>query len=200
MHGFDLLLFYVEQLSYVGVTAALIVGGYILPIPEEAILILLGYFLRAGAFMPIPLFLVALLGVTLHDNALYVLARRGSKYTSFVLEKMRQSPFLRTQLLDEAHIWKALVLFRFVPYLRIGGPILAGSMHMPWKKFFVINILVLGVYVFVTLSIGYLFHGALELVLQRVSEIEHVVVLVLFSITGLIVAWYMSHVFGFFKR
>jgi membrane-associated protein len=200
MFSIETLLLYVGSLSYVGVVVALIIGGYILPIPEEAILILLGYFVRAEVFHPTPLFIAALMGVMVHDHALYILARRGSRYTTWVIATFEESPFLRRHMLDDLKLWKVLTMFRFVPYLRLAGPILAGSTKMPWKKFFLINTPVLVVYVSFTLGVGFIFHRALETILTKVSEAEHITIVVLLGITAFMLGWYLKHVFGFVKK
>ena len=62
-------------LPYPGLFVAIILGSLGLPLPEEAMLLLCGYFISRGAILPAPGILVVFTAVLASDSIIFILGR-----------------------------------------------------------------------------------------------------------------------------
>ena len=114
-------------------------------LPGDSLLFTAGLFARTGhlnlSYVLILLFIAAVLG----DNVNYWIGRSlGLKV--FTL-KIKDKPIVKKEYLDKTHGFfekygtKAIIMARFVPFVRTFAPFAAGIAEMKYKKFFSFDVL-----------------------------------------------------------
>jgi membrane-associated protein len=157
-------------------------GLVIMPfLPGDSLLFLAGFFARAGylnmTFLIILLFIAAVLG----DNVNYWIGRKiGLKMFNL---KIRGKLLVKQEYLDKTHVFfekhgtKAIILARFVPFIRTFAPFAAGVGKMDYKKFFLFDILGGFLWVAGLSTAGYLL-GQIEFIKNHVDLVCLGIVLV----------------------
>ncbi len=114
-------------------------------LPGDSLLFTAGLFARTGhlnmSYLLILLFIAAVLG----DNSNYWIGRKiGLK---IFLLKLKGKPIVKQEYLDKTHAFyekhgtKAIIMARFVPFIRTFAPFAAGVAEMNYKKFFLFDVL-----------------------------------------------------------
>ncbi len=174
----------VSGLSYVGVFGLSLIANIFVPVPEEVFLLALGYLLAEGFFHPALIVVIVICGFMISDTALYFFARKGNKF----LIKMRDKFLSNIGFTDgntlSKHMTKIIFFSRFMVQFRFLGPVLAGSYHVPYKRFFAVNLVALGVYVPLVILLGDYFHGRLERVFAGIGVARNII----FAVVGVVVA------------
>ena len=176
-------LLFVNNFSYLGIFLFLAIIA-ILPIPEEIILLLIGYFAGFGFADLNPILLSGTLGVLVGDNLLFFLSRHSSQYVNKYKKKLAPKIFTKYEKLMHDHIGKSIFLLRFIMGLRFLGPILAGSSKVKWIKFLFFNSLAVVIFAPFFIYMGYYFNTALSLVIKKLFFIKHfilIIILILFT-------------------
>lgn len=172
-------------LSYGGIWLVSFLSNVVIPIPEEIILLALGYLSGTGAVngvIVIPLVISALL---INDIVIFKLSRRGSKITTYLYTR-----FFEKRVKKKGELWlnmniKRIIFFsRFLMQLRFIGPFLAGSRKIPQKDFIITDLLALIVYVPLYVGLGWYFHSRVLLIIKDVGIAKNIVLL----IVGVIIA------------
>lgn len=166
-------------LSYGGIWIVSFLSNVVIPIPEEIVLLALGYLSGTGAingFVVIPLIISALLA---NDIVLYSLAKRGSKITTYLYNR-----FFAKRLEKKGDAWLnmnigSIIFFsRFLVQLRFVGPFIAGTRHLPIKKFILYDLLALIVYVPLFTGLGWYFHSRIILIIEDVGIVKNIILLI----------------------
>ncbi len=114
-------------------------------LPGDSLLFTAGLFARAGllnmSYLLILLFIAAVLG----DNCNYWVGRKiGLKIFNL---KIKGRALVKKEYLDKTHLFyekhgtKAIIMARFVPFVRTFAPFAAGVGEMNYKKFFGFDVL-----------------------------------------------------------
>lgn len=114
-------------------------------LPGDSLLFTAGLFARTGhlnlTYVLILLFIAAVLG----DNSNYWIGRKiGIRIFDF---KLKGRPLVKREYLDKTHAFfekhgtKAIIMARFVPFVRTFAPFAAGIGEMNYKKFFGFDVL-----------------------------------------------------------
>lgn len=186
MEETNIILDSVGGLSYFGVFILAILSNVVIPVPEELILIVMGYLSGNGLFM-YPLILgIFIAGLMLSDYILYSLAFRGSKLVKGFIKKLQKRGLLKNEAYARRHIKKIIFFSRFLVYLRFIGPIMSGYLRIDRKTFLSYNFLALVVYVNVFLGLGHHFHKQLEIITAGVARFKNYL-LVALVVVGTIV-------------
>jgi membrane protein DedA with SNARE-associated domain len=193
------------SLSYPGIFGISLVANILAVIPEEAVLLGLGYATRAGEaniFYVIP---IIILGLLISDLILYTLSWRGSRFIRTLYDKLfskRLAFFSRKldgkQQWMETHIEKVIFYSRFLMQLRFLGPFMAGQMKVPLRKFLVYELAALVIYVPLLVWIGWYFRSRVELVIGNLEQVH--TVLLLFVLTIILLPLILSYIRRFFRR
>lgn len=141
-------------------------------LPGDSLLFTAGLFARTGhlnmAYLLILLFIAAVLG----DNCNYWIGRKvGVKIFDF---KFKGKPLVKREYLDktqeffEKHGTKAIIMARFVPFVRTFAPFAAGIGEMNYKKYFVYDVLGGILWVGGLLTAGYLL-GEVEFIRKHID-------------------------------
>lgn len=114
-------------------------------LPGDSLLFTAGLFARAGlldmSYLLILLFIAAVLG----DNCNYWVGRKiGIRIFNL---KIKGRPIVKQEYLDKTHLFfekhgtKAIIMARFVPFIRTFAPFAAGVAEMNYRKFFTFDVL-----------------------------------------------------------
>ncbi|MBP6857753.1 MAG: DedA family protein [Candidatus Pacebacteria bacterium] len=173
-------------LSYGGIWVVAFFSNIVIPVPEELILLALGYLSGTkviNGFLVIPLVISALL---VNDIILYKLSKKGSRITNYLYKT-----FFEKRLEKKGDKWLemnigSIIFFsRFLVQLRFIGPFLAGTRKIPLKKFIAYDLLALIVYVPVFIGMGWYFHNRLSLVIDNVNVVKNIILMVV----GLVIVY-----------
>lgn len=186
---------YLQQFSYVGIFVFTALAGILIPIPEEVVLLLVGYLSGArlvNPYIAAGISIVALLG---SDSLLFWLSQRGNRYIEKLRHKLRQNRVYKYEELMKANIGKTIFLLRFIVGLRFIAPVLAGSAKIRWRKFALFDLSALIIYVSLLIFLGYYFHNRVVALITEVEIIRHVISLVSLTIIGWLISLYIHKQF-----
>jgi membrane protein DedA with SNARE-associated domain len=97
MENPDLILNSLGGLSYGGVFLIALAANFIIPVPEELVLLAIGYLTSVGVFMYPAVMAIFILGMLVSDYVLYSLSFHGSKFVKRLREKMIRKGFLKNE-------------------------------------------------------------------------------------------------------
>lgn len=154
--------YYILNYSYLGIFIWFFILDQTNPIPEELVLLTIGYISHSDLVNPFLGGLSAVLGLMTIDNLYFQLTLMGNKWIEKIVKK-KQGQFLNN-LQDKLNLHPAATLFimSFVPKVRFLMPIIAGLNKISFKQFFLINTSASLLYVSLYLSLGYIFHHSIE--------------------------------------
>src|SRR3989338_3203231 len=125
---------YIEHFSYLGIVAVGATVGYLVPIPEEIFLLLVGYIAGIGFYNIYLANLFAIIGILAGDNILFWLSRYGgSKIINRFKRRVDGHNVMKYKHMMKKHIGKTLFTLKFLVGLRLLSPFLAGSMKIKWR-------------------------------------------------------------------
>jgi membrane protein DedA with SNARE-associated domain len=186
-------------LSYTGIWIISFLSNMVIPVPEEVVLLTLGYF-SGAAGMPIGVvMLITISALLLNDVLIYWLSYTGSTFTTFLYEKFfKRRISKRGDSWIEHHIGNVVIISRFLMQLRFIGPFMAGQRKLSLRRFVAYDMLALVIYVPLYLLLGRYFHHRVEMIIADIGVIKNIILIVV----GLILV-YVSGVFAsraLFKR
>lgn len=141
-------------------------------LPGDSLLFTAGLFARTGhlnlSYLLILLFVAAVVG----DNCNYWIGRKiGVKLFDLTL---KGRPLVKKEYLDKTHEFfekhgtKAIIMARFVPFVRTFAPFAAGIGEMNYKKYLVYDLLGGALWIGSLLTAGYLL-GEVELIRKHID-------------------------------
>ncbi len=184
--------YYIARYSYLGIFIWFFLIDQITPIPEELILVTVGYLTHTDFINPFFAGLAALLGLMVVDNSYFLLAYRGNKFIHRLQKKKRGQVLKKFQNKLDKHQVRTLFIIAFIPKVRFFGPIVAGLSRMDYKKFLLVNLCGSLSYVTVYLSLGIFFHNAMENLIKQVDVVRHSVFGGFILISAVILSIYIS--------
>ncbi len=141
-----------------------------LVIPGVFILLLAGLSAHEGLIDPRLALLCALLGTSIGDTASYAAGRFGWRRA---LRRAEQLPFMgsvRSALLRRTGLF--VLAYHFLGYTRVLGPVTAGALRLPFRRWYLLDLLGAAVWVGAYLGAGYLL-GVLGISLSTADENVH---------------------------
>lgn len=188
--------YYVAHYSYLGIFIWFFLIDQLTPIPEELVLVTVGYLTQTDYVNPFFAGIAALLGLMVVDNIYFYLACSGNKWTQKLQQKKRALIIKKFQEKLQKHQVRTLLIIAFIPKVRFFGPILAGLSKMHYRKFFLINMFGSITYVSVYICLGFFFHSAMENLINQVDLVRHSVfggiILLLAVIISILVSKWLS--------
>lgn len=136
-------------------------------LPGDSLLFLAGMFTANGFINPADLspinaLILLLFALTVSaivgDQTGYIIGRRMGKT---LFDAQKRPKFIKQQYLDrtkeyyDKHGGKAIILGRFIPIIRTFVPMIAGVVHLPYKRFVVFNVVGGIVWIFSMTILGY---------------------------------------------
>lgn len=157
-------------------------GALVFFLPGDSLLVVAGLYAAQGSLdvwaLNALLAPVAILG---DATSYWIGSRAGAR-----LEARRSSRFLRpahfaaARALYERHGGKAVVLARFMPLVRTFVPVVAGAAGMPYRRFFVFNVVGAVAWVGSMTATGYLLGTRFPFVVQHLEKV--IIAIVVLSI------------------
>jgi membrane-associated protein len=141
-------------------------------LPGDSLLFMAGLFARSGhlsmSYLLILLFVAAVVG----DNCNYWIGRTIGLKVFHI--KFKGKPVVQQKHLDAAHAFfekhgsKAIIMARFVPFVRTFAPFAAGVSEMSYKKYLLFDILGGALWIGSLLTAGYLL-GEVEFIRKHID-------------------------------
>ncbi len=164
-------------LSYLGIFGVSLLANMVIPVPEEVVLLALGYLAGIGvvnAFILIP---IVILGLLISDNVIYYLSKKGNKLINGVYNKFFSRRLESKREWLNLHIEKVIFFSRFLVQLRFLGPFLAGQEKVSWRKFLTYELAALVLYVPFLIWVGFYFRNRVEFIISGVNAIKNAVLI-----------------------
>lgn len=141
---------WLQQYSYLGIFLALVTVGFVIPFPEEIIVLMVGYLMAMGVVHPLWAWLVTVLTIMLIDNTLYWLGRTRHHHR---LNRQHNQKITRwLQKIVHQRQGRLVFVARFMALARVVGPLVSGQLGYSYRRFWAIN--ALAVVIFVSLYTG----------------------------------------------
>jgi len=161
---------FLSHLSYFGVGTYMGTVGYVIPIPEEAALIILGFLAGLGKFQFWYIYGTVVTGILIGDNIFYWLSYYESKYILHFKKRVRQDVWQKYEKLMKDNIGKTMVALRFLVGFRFLGPVIAGSLKVKYRRFFAYDTLLILFYSGSLIYLGFFFRRRS---LMLIGLVEH---------------------------
>jgi membrane protein DedA with SNARE-associated domain len=155
----------VGQLGYFGIALILVMGGFGLPIPEEAPVLLAAILSRNGQLHGPTAFATCLAGVLIGDFLVYAVGYRyGERVMSLRLTRRLLTKARETQIQGyfHRHGFKILVLGRFAVGFRTAAYLTAGILKLPPLKLLLTDLFAALLSTSLVFLLGYLFAHQIE--------------------------------------
>lgn len=124
---------------------------------------------------------VAFAGATLGDQAAFLLGRwKGEALIARYSILARHAPQVH-RLLERFDVALILII-RFLYGLRIAGPVILGSSHIPLFRFSILNMIGAAAWAAIIAGAGYAFGAAMDALLSHLEHIEETLVLAILGI------------------
>ena len=195
MSEFSVGLGYVEHLSYLGVFLIIIFSGYLLPIPEEIILLAIGYVGAEGIGKLHILIPLCILACLIGDTLFYYLSFRGSRYTRKLLGRLSKRRLERYLMHEKLHTGAVIFFSRFIVGMRFLNPLISGFIKVPWKIFVPFTVLSAALYVPLVVGIGYYFHNTILNAVTVVAEVRHTLFIMILILAASLMSIYIHRWF-----
>ncbi len=173
---------YVEHLSYLGIFLAVAFSGYIIPLPEEVILIIAGYMVAQGILSLPAIIVVCILGAICGDTLIYYLSGHGSRFTQKYHDHARRSYFgwYIHQINDRP--FATIFLSRFVVGMRFLSPLVSGLTRVKARIFVPATALSALIYIPFIIMIGFYGSDRISTVLTVAHSVRQGILLAI--VTG----------------
>jgi membrane-associated protein len=179
----------IQHLSYTGIFLWFLLTQLIIvmPIPEEVMLISLGYVSASGVWNPFVAAAIAFATLILSDGIFYFLSRSGNRYVARLVRRSEGGAFAKAEAQMKRNMPRSVFILTFVPRLRFFGPVLAGILKLKWPAFFLADASALVIHVSVYTFLGFFFHRSLEGLFKNLAVLQHVLFIAAIVVIGLIV-------------
>ena len=167
------------NISYLGVFGISLLANLVIPVPEEVVLLALGYAAHAGGIDVFYVIPIVILGLLISDISLYILSHKQNRFVTFLYKKIFSSRFADKEQWMHNNIERVMFFSRFLVQLRFLGPFMAGQLGVKFKKFITYELAALVLYVPVLIWTGWYFHSRVERIVAGVGLIRNLIFIVL---------------------
>lgn len=169
----------VSALSYAGIFGLSLLANMVVPVPEEASLLAIGYVIGIGKINPVITTAIVIVGLLTSDLVIYTLSRHGNKPLMFVYNRFFAKTVGRNPEFLDKHIVKIIFFSRFLVQLRFIGPFLAGTKKISLRTFLTYELAALFIYVPTFLAIGAYFRNRFEAIVGGLGTVRNIIFIVL---------------------
>jgi membrane-associated protein len=173
LFDFKNIFFGLEHITYFGIFLVTALIGYFIPLPEEVILITVGYVAGQKIITLAGAMTAALAGAAGSDIVMYYLSRTQNKRIDTFVRRLDPIRLNKYQGFIRRRAGFSIFFFRLVVGLRFFGPILAGMTGVRPYVFIFYNTLALALYIPLLIYIGYEFHLRLDAWIAEIVVIRH---------------------------
>ncbi|MBP9669545.1 MAG: VTT domain-containing protein [Candidatus Pacebacteria bacterium] len=176
-------------LSYGAIVVTMVAAGTVLPLPEEIVLLSLGYAASAKAVHLWGALTACVIGALIGDNFLFGIARHGGKYAEWLYELLLSSKAGKIARKEDTYPALYIVVGRFIIGIRTLGPLVAAHQGMSWLRFAFWDAVAVLLYVPTIFFLGFHFHHSILAFIDDVRTAKHLIFIVLIVLIGLYVSW-----------
>ena len=187
MPEFELVFNRLDTLSYVGIFFIFIIP--FLPIPEELLLLGIGYLASLGDWNVYWAIAASAAGIIISDNLWFWLGKTHSKFALKLRRRIGEEKIVAYERLLRNHTWKYIFLFRLIPGARAVGPAFAGWGNASAKKFWFYDILAIFFYTPLLILVGFYFNYNLDIIRSRLISAKHIIFILFLVLVGLTIAY-----------
>ncbi len=186
----------VEHYSYVAIFLFAIFAGYLVPVPEEIVLLVIGYLASVGIIKMTPAILIVILAFAIGDNILFRFVQKNNKYADKLVHDVLSLKFItKHKVFLDKHMGLTIFFTRFFPYLRFVGPVYAGFMRAKERTFLIFNTIAIAIYAPILIWIGYAFHQYYYQIVEKLTQVRHIIVVLIWIIIGLLITRVVDYLF-----
>lgn len=174
--------------SYVAIFFLTLLSGYIIPLPEEVVLLIVGYSAGIGIvdfWAAIPPAIGGLLGI---DLILYTIGHHGGKLVLRIEHRLPRKTLERYRVRFNTKPTLTIMGLRFISGVRILSPIFAAVWKIPLRVFVLADFAALIAFVLIFVGLGFFFHDALLALIGGVAVLRHLVFLGVLIVIGIFIA------------
>jgi membrane protein DedA with SNARE-associated domain len=134
---------YIQQFTYAGMLAVLVLCGFGLPVPEEATFLAAGYLVYLGLTDYWLTVVVCLVGAMTGDATMFLLGRRwgGELLGHPIMQKfITEAKLQKVRARFDEHRMKTIFVCRFLVGARAAAFFTAGSLGMGFGRFFLVDL------------------------------------------------------------
>jgi len=182
----------VGGLTYGGIFILALLSNLFIPVPEELILLAIGYLTGIGVFSYPIVMGIFILGMLVSDYLLFILAKKGSKFTNKLQKRLEKKGILKNKEYISKNINKIIFFSRFLIYLRFIGPVLSGNSQIQAKRFLKYDFLALVIYVNLFLGLGNYFHKQISFITEGVARFKNYLFTALVIIASVLLLRYIQ--------
>ena len=193
-HIFDLLRAALVDYGYWAVAALLLLESAGLPLPGETMLLLASFLAYSQHELRLPwIIAIGTVASTMGGELGFALGRYGGRP---LIERYRNIFSIRAETVARGdrlfeRYGAATVFFaRFIFGMRVLASLLAGALHMPWRKFTLFNSLGAAIWVTAICGAGYLFGGHSSRLVRDLKRFDLAVVIAV--ILAILLWWWRS--------
>jgi membrane protein DedA with SNARE-associated domain len=179
----------IEHFSYFGIFFFALFSGFIIPIPEEIILLITGYMARFQMIHLTPAIFIIIFAFVIGDNILFRLVLKNNKHVSKLIHEVLSLEIISKKKDSlEKHVGATIFLSRFIPFFRFVGPVFAGYVKASEEKFLLFNTLAICIYAPFVIWIGYFFSEYFSQIVIEMGKVRHVLFILVLVIVGLLIS------------
>jgi membrane protein DedA with SNARE-associated domain len=191
-HIFEMLRGALVHYGYWAVAAVLLLENAGAPLPGETVLLLASFLAYSEHELSLPwVIVVGIVATTVGGEFGFALGRHGGRP---LIERYRDVFHIGAETVErgdrlfERYGAATVFLARFIFGMRVLASLLAGALHMSWRKFTVFNFLGAAVWVTAICGAGYLFGGHWGRLAHDLKRFDIAVGVVV--VVGVIVVWW----------
>lgn len=173
-HIFEVLRHYFQHYGYWTIAFMLLLENTGVPVPGETTLLFTSFLAYSEHQLKLPIIIaVGISAAMLGDNAGYAIGHFGGRplverYLRFV--RVGNEAIRKGESFFASHGASAIFWGRFIAGIRVLAGPLAGTLRMPWRRFFLFNFLGAAAWVTIVASAGYFLGGHSHRLLRVVRQ------------------------------
>ncbi len=177
----------IEQFSYFGIFLWFAFFDQITPIPEELVLITMGFIANQGHLDPVLAGIAAVGGLVAIDNIYYGLGKSGKFLFNQLGKASNLEVIEKFKIRIIEHDWQTIFMMSWFPKLRFITPFIAAAASIKWLRFAIINALSSMTYVILYILLGIFFEEQLEAI--RLEMLMVYITIVMLIVGILVFVW-----------
>ncbi len=169
----------VGAMSYLGIFGISFLANVVVPVPEEIVILIIGYVAGTGSINFLITMVVVILGALASDSIMFALSKKDNRFIKGFYHRFFAKIFPINIEFLRLHSSKVIFVSRFLVQLRFLGPFIAGQSRVTWKKFIFWETLALVIYVPVLMWAGHYFEHRINSVFDGVNTVKNILLAVL---------------------
>lgn len=168
-----------SSLSYLGVFGIALISDILVIVPEEVVLLSLGYIAGIGilnGFILVPIVIAGLLSM---DTIIYLLSWQRNKFIVYFYDKFFSFRLGKNRQWLEKNPKRIIFFARFLIQFRFLGPFMAGHLHISKRTFFTYDLAALVLYVPALILIGSIFHAKIQNIINGISVARNIILIII---------------------